>query len=117
MAEILDDIKETELQLEEGESAGNIMEDNLDEAHHDIADEGTVVPEASKNSVMHCDMCGSPMKRESRGWACYEGHMNFIPTEQEWRYDSRDQTVSAGPIQSDSAPTPVHNLRVPGDKH
>jgi len=51
MAEILDDIKEPELQLAEGESAGNIIEDNLDEAHHDIADEGTVVPEVSKNSV------------------------------------------------------------------
>lgn len=51
MAEILDDIKEPELQLEEGESAGNIIEDNLDEAHHDIADEGEVVPDVSKNSV------------------------------------------------------------------
>ena len=47
MAEILDDIKEPELQLEEGESIGNIVEDNHEEAHDNIADEGEVAPEVS----------------------------------------------------------------------
>ena len=47
MAEILDEIKEPELQLDEGESAGNIVEDNHEEAHDNIADEGEVLPEVS----------------------------------------------------------------------
>ena len=47
MAEILDEIKEPELQLEEGESAGNIVEDNHEEAHDNIADEGEVAPGVS----------------------------------------------------------------------
>ena len=46
MAEILDDIKEPELQLEEGESIGNIEEDNH-AAPQDMATEGAVAPEAS----------------------------------------------------------------------
>ena len=41
MAEILDDIKEPELQLEEGESAGNIQEDNHEVALEDLATEGS----------------------------------------------------------------------------
>lgn len=51
MAEILDDIKEPELQLEDGESAGNIVEDNLEEAHDNIADEGIVSPDVSTSVV------------------------------------------------------------------
>jgi hypothetical protein len=47
MAEILDEIKEPELQLEEGESAGNIVEDNHEEAHDNIADEGEFAPDVS----------------------------------------------------------------------
>lgn len=47
MAEILDEIKEPELQLEEGESVGNIVEDNHEEAHDNIADEGEVLPAVS----------------------------------------------------------------------
>ena len=47
MAEILDDIKEPELQLEEGESAGNIEEDNHEVALEDLAIEGVSAPEAS----------------------------------------------------------------------
>lgn len=50
MAEILDDIKEPELQLEEGESIGNIEEDNH-EAPQDMATEGEVVPEVSTKPV------------------------------------------------------------------
>ena len=46
MAEILDDIKEPELQLEEGESIGNIEEDNH-AAPQDMATEGVSAPEAS----------------------------------------------------------------------
>ena len=46
MAEILDDIKEPELQLEEGESIGNIEEDNH-AAPQDMATDGEVAPEAS----------------------------------------------------------------------
>ena len=47
MAEILDDIKEPDLQLEEGESAGDIIEDNHEQAPDDIADEGIVAPDVS----------------------------------------------------------------------
>jgi hypothetical protein len=47
MAEILDDIKEPDLQLEEGESAGDIIEDNHEQAPDDIADEGVVAPDVS----------------------------------------------------------------------
>ena len=47
MAEILDDIKEPELHLEEGESAGNIQEDNHEVALEDAAMEGVSAPEAS----------------------------------------------------------------------
>lgn len=50
MAEILDDIKEPELQLEEGESIGNIEEDNH-AAPQDMATEGEVSPEASTMPV------------------------------------------------------------------
>jgi hypothetical protein len=50
MAEILDDIKEPELQLEEGESIGNIEEDNH-AAPPDMATEGQVAPEASNIPV------------------------------------------------------------------
>ena len=51
MAEILDDIKEPELQLEEGESAGNIEEDNHEVALEDLAVEGASAPEASNIPV------------------------------------------------------------------
>lgn len=51
MAEILDDIKEPELQLEEGESAGNIEEDNHEVALEDLATEGVSAPEASNIPV------------------------------------------------------------------
>ena len=51
MAEILDDIKEPELQLEEGESIGNIEEDNHVSAPQDMATEGEVAPEASNIPV------------------------------------------------------------------
>ena len=47
MAEIIDDIKEPELELDEGESAGSIEEDNFEEAPQNIANEGEVAPEAS----------------------------------------------------------------------
>ena len=51
MAEILDDIKEPELQLEEGESAGNIQEDNHEVALEDLATEGVSAPEAGTDVV------------------------------------------------------------------
>ena len=47
MAEILDDIEQPSLQLEEGESIGNIEEDNHESAPQDIVTEGEVAPEAS----------------------------------------------------------------------
>ena len=51
MGEIIDDIKEPELQLDDGESAGNIEEDNFVEAPQDIADEGQVAPDVSNLPV------------------------------------------------------------------
>lgn len=51
MAEIIDDIKEPELELDEGESAGNIEEDNFEEAPQNIADEGQVAPGVSNLPV------------------------------------------------------------------
>ena len=27
---------------------------------------------ASKYSVVHCDICGDPMQKQTNGWACYE---------------------------------------------
>jgi hypothetical protein len=51
MAEIIDEIEKPELQLEEGESAGDIERDNLDAAPEDIATEGEVAPEASNIPV------------------------------------------------------------------
>ena len=51
MAEILDDIEQPELQLEEGESIGDIEEDNHEAAPQDMATEGEVASEASNISV------------------------------------------------------------------
>tara|TARA_B100001059_G_C17763799_1_gene544396 strand:- start:220 stop:1065 length:846 start_codon:yes stop_codon:yes gene_type:complete len=51
MAELLDDIKEPELPLEEGESAGDILEDNPEPAPQDIAEEGAVASDVSNLSV------------------------------------------------------------------
>ena len=51
MAEIIEEIEKPELQLEEGESAGDIERDNLDAAPEDMATEGEVAPEASNIPV------------------------------------------------------------------
>lgn len=52
MATIIDEIEQPELQLEEGESAGNIAKDNYDDiALQDSNDEGEVAPEASNIPV------------------------------------------------------------------
>lgn len=66
-----------------------------------------MLPDASKNSVVHCDICGEPMSRKQGApsmeyYACYPCN-NLIYASDLWRYDQ--------PVYDPDAQVPIPNIR------
>lgn len=47
-----------------------------------------MLPEPSKNSVVHCDICQEPMNKGADAYVCYPCK-NIIYASDLWRYDTQ----------------------------
>jgi hypothetical protein len=109
MAEIIDDIEQPELQLEEGESIGNIEEDNHEAAPQDMATEGEVAPEASTIPVDPQDEDELPEKYRGKSSAeIAEMHRELERrmSEQGNELSNLRSTLDAMALQQSQAPEP-----------